>query len=168
MKDYRYIFDGPYLTCPHCGRDGKYRNIYDMATGQPVADGECGACFVCDFDVNAYQYFKEHPEAKTDGIPYTPPPVKPVSYIPENELTSYLIDTPLKGKANLTDYLLHMMDESDLMPVLAKYGVGADGYGAMVWPQIDICHQIREIKVQWHNPSNGSRKGGYTYLGSPA
>ena len=163
---YRYQFSGPYLQCPHCGRDKKYRNIYDMVTGLPVADGECGACFVCDFDVNAHQYFQQHPgtSPNTHISTHALIPPKEVSYIPRNYVTDNMLTSPLRGQANLTDYLLNIIDESLLMPVLQKYGVGKDGNGAVLWPQIDSDYNVREIKVQWHDSASGKRKGGYTYL----
>ncbi len=166
MSNRRFSYGGGYLTCPHCGKAGKYRNFIDMATGSPIADGECGTCFVCGFDVRPRDYFDEHPEylQSNDGINYTPAPPKEISYIPQKFVADFMFRPNLQGQSNLTDYLLRMFDENHLMTALNKYYVGhnTDNEGIM-WPQIDTHYRIREIKAQWHSSSSGKRQGGYTY-----
>ena len=162
----RFSYGGKYLTCPHCGKEKKYRNFHDAATGQPIADGECGTCFVCAFDVRPRDYFEEHPEylESTEGIPYTPKKKVEVSYIPPSVVSEHLFKAGLSGQANLTDYLLNMFDEKLIADALNRYYVGheKDNEG-MLWPQIDTHFNVREIKAQWHNRFSGKRQGGYTY-----
>lgn len=162
----RFSYGGEYLTCPHCGKAKKYRNFFDAATGQPIADGECGSCFVCGFDVRPRDYFEEHPEYlnSTEGLPYTPAQKKQTSYIPPETISQHLFLPGLSGQANLTDYLLNMFDEELLANALNRYYVGheQDNEG-MLWPQIDTHYNVREIKAQWHDRHSGKRQGGYTY-----
>lgn len=166
MGEYRFKYSGDYLTCPHCGKSKKYRNFFDSYTGQPVADGECGTCFSCEFDVRPSQYFEEHPEylQSIDGIEYTPPPPKVVTYIPNHYVSDNLFTPRLQGQSNLTDFLLNIFDEELLFSALRKYYVGRDMHERILWPQIDMEGNVREIKSQWHNKYSGSRNGSPAYL----
>ncbi len=168
MYNGRFCYGGDFLTCPHCGRAKKYRNFIDMATGSPIADGECGTCYVCDFDVKPRDYFAEHRDyfSSMGDIDYIAPPPKEVSYIPENILTNYQFRPNLLGQSNLTNYLLRVLDEEHLMSALKRYYIGhnTDDNEGIVWPQIDTHFRIRELKFQWHSATSGKRSDGYTYF----
>ena len=158
-SDYRYIFSGPYLTCPQCGKPKKYRDMYDTATAQPVAAGECGACFSCGYDYKVRDYFIDHPEARNEArsADWQPLPPPPVTYIDRHHVTDYMTTDLTKG--NLLAYLMPILGKDVMLPVLRKYGVGVDVDGSMRWPQIDENRNVREIKIQQHNRFNGHREG---------
>lgn len=157
MNSYRYIFAGPYLDCPQCGKPKKYRDRYDSATGQPVAHLECGACFSCGYDVKVRDFFLEHPEARTKETDWQPLPPPIVTYIARHHVTDYMTSDYTKN--NLLAYLLHIFDADIITPVVRKYGVGTDADGSTRWPQIDEKKRVREIKVMQYNRYSGHREG---------
>lgn len=158
-SDYRYIFDGPYLDCPQCGKPKKYRDMYDTATGQPVAHLECGACFSCGYDYKVRDYFNDHPEARIEArsADWQPLPPPPITYIDRRHVTDYMTTDLTKG--NLLAYLMPILGKDVMLPVLRRYGIGVDVDGSIRWPQIDENRKIREIKIQQHNRFNGHREG---------
>lgn len=156
-SDYRYKFAGPYLDCPRCGKAKKYRDLYDTATGLPVAHLECGACFSCGLDVKVREYFEEHPEARSQADDWQPLPPPTITYIDRHHVADYMTND--LTKSNLLAYLCQILGKDKLLPVVRRYGVGVDVDGSTRWPQIDELKRIRQIKIQQHNRFNGHREG---------
>lgn len=161
--EYKYKFDGEYLTCPSCGRIRKYRDFYVSKTGKPVAHMICGECFSasCGYRVTPSQYFSEHPEARSQTFTgdWQPHPEPPVTYIDRHHVADYIPAAADLHKSNLLAYLLPIFGADKMMPVVRKYGVGVDADGSTRWPQIDERKRVRQIKVQQHNRFNGHREG---------
>ncbi len=165
MEGRRYIFSGDYLTCPSCGRKGKYRDFVDTYTGAPVAHLICGRCFSasCGYDLTPSAYYEQHPDERhTPPRGWTPPPPPPPpSYIDTHHVTDYITDQ-IK-RSNLLAYLLPILGHDTLLRIVAKYYIGIDADGATRWAYIDDCFRVNEIKVQQHHRHNGHRTYTYTF-----
>ncbi len=160
----RYKLEGKYMSCPSCGRKGKYRDYYDTYTNTPVANMVCGKCFSvsCGYNVTAYAYYQEHPdERSTPPKGWKPAPPPPTSYIDAQHVTDYMTEDI--DRSNLLAYLAPIVGREALSEVVQRYFVGVDADGSTRWPQVDTAGRIREIKVQQHNRFNGHRAGA-TYM----
>jgi hypothetical protein len=168
MKMHQYILE-PYKgmntrhRCPACQhREKTFSKYIDTSTGEVLhhAVGKCNRESKCNYHYTPKQYFTDNNISFNVSHKvqpkYTPPPAKPISYIPidvfKNSLKSH-------DKNNFVAYLITLFGVEVASNLVSKYFIGTSKHwnGATVFWQIDTHGKVRTGKVMLYDAIKGKR-----------
>ncbi len=171
-----YKGPGSRYDCPACHQKRVFARYIDTETGQHISPdvGRCNREDKCGYHYTPSQYFKDHPENRSEYRPddtgYSHKKSAFSNAIKKDENQHISIDT-IPGKyvsqylgynSDFVRFLLslfdhYFMDCPTIQRLMSEYYLGCTGNGSVIFWQIDSQNRIRTGKIMRYNPDTGKR-----------
>lgn len=150
------------FRCPMCQDASKtFTRYIDTLTGEYIHDdvGKCSRENKCGYHMTPKQYFQNNGisfDATHSNSIALKADVKPVSYIPKDELIKSFKDYDTN---KFIIFLKSKFNEDQVNDLIKKYLIGTSDiwHGSTVFWQIDIKGRIRTGKIMLYNEETGKR-----------
>lgn len=146
--------------CPECGGKRCF-TLYVDEQGNPLHEivGRCDHESSCGYNYTPKDYFRDHPEAKSqrDWREWNPRPSQietPLCTIPQEFVTRSI---KLDYDSSLTQYLSTIIDPLVLEGVILEYHIGVTKAREVIYFQIDMQGRCRTGKIMKYDPATGHR-----------
>jgi hypothetical protein len=134
--------------CPKCGRKSfnlqtKYGQVIDKSVGY------CDHANSCGHSYRAAEYFRRNTNNRfmNEQASFTPPQTRLPSYMDSSLPANYRSNT-----SSFVQFLLGVFPKDMVYQASEAYKLGSDGYGNVIFWQIDIQNRCRAGKIVSYKP----------------